>query len=394
VADILFQNADDPAASTPLIVGTSAAMGEVLALADRAAAGQIPVLLTGEKGTGKSLMARYVHSRSPRAARPFITIDCTAAKDPFLQSECFGHAKGSFGGAQRDAVGKLELADSGTALIDEIGCASMRMQVLLLRFLETGAVRATGAAGGATRVDVRVIATSSTNLTHLARSGLFREDLLCRLRVAHIHVPALRERPDDVAPLVAHTIAQSGRAVRFSEQVLALLAAYHWPVNVRELQTVVEHLVWMSGVTLIDVQHLPAMFRTAGLRVDSIVERRRQLADDLFAALVAHTLSFWDGLYPLFLSRDVTRHDLREVVRRGLRATSGSYRALIPLLGMEPRDYKRLLNFLAAHECSIDPRPFRKPAAETPASGSVRVAVLGTRSKAAERRVERSPAQS
>jgi DNA-binding NtrC family response regulator len=395
VADTLLNNnTGDMAASTPLIVGVSTAMAEVLVLADRAAAGQMTVLLTGETGTGKDLIARYVHARSPRAAGPFITIDCAGATDASLQAECFGHVKGSFGAAQRDAVGKLELAHSGTALIDEIGCASMRMQVLLLRFLETGAVWATGATAAATHVDVRVIATSSTNLTHLARSGVFREDLLCRLHVAPIHVPALRERPDDIAPLIAHTIAQSGRAVRFSEQALALLAAYHWPGNVRELQTVVQHLVWMSGVTLIDVQHLPAMFRTAGLRIVSIVERRRQLADDLYLALIAHTVSFWEGLYPLFLSRDVTRHDLREVVRRGLRATSGSYRQLIPLFGMEPRDYKRLLNFLAAHECSIDPRPFRKPAAETPAAGSVRMAVLGTRSKAAARRGERPPALS
>lgn len=368
-------------------------MAEVLVLADRAAAGQMTVLLTGETGTGKDLIARYVHGRSSRAARPFITIDCAAAKDALLQSECFGHVKGSFG-AQRDAVGKLELADSGTALIDEIGCASVRMQLLLLRFLETGAVRPADAAGGARHVDVRVIATSSTSLTQLVRTGVFREDLLCRLHVAHIHLPALRERPDDIAPLVAHTVAQTGRAVRFSEAALSLLTAYHWPGNVRELQTVVEHLVWMSGVTVIEVQHLPATFRTAGLRVVSIVERRRQLADDLYAGLVAHTLSFWEGLYPLFLSRDVTRHDLREVVRRGLRATSGSYRQLIPLFGMESRDYKRLLNFLAAHECSIDPRPFRRPAAENQAPGPVRMAVLGTRSKAAARRSERSPAQS
>jgi DNA-binding NtrC family response regulator len=195
---------------------------------------------------------------------------------------------------------------------------------------------------------------------------MFREDLLYRLRVAHIHLPPLRERPDDVAALVAQTIARTGRAVRFSEPALALLTAYHWPGNVRELESVVEQLVWMSGVNLIDVQHLPAPFRTAGLRVVSMVDRRRHLADDLYAGLVAQTISFWDELYRLFLSRDVTRHDLRELLRRGLRTTSGSYRALIPLFGMEARDYKRLLNFLAAHDCNVDPRPFRKPRPDGP----------------------------
>jgi DNA-binding NtrC family response regulator len=394
VADILPLTPGDLSVPSPAIVGASPALAEVLVLADRAAAGQATVLLTGESGTGKDLIARYIHARSSRGPQPFLTVGCDVVKDPFLESECFGHVKGSFVGAQRDAVGKLELADRGTVLVNEISCASVRMQVLLLRFLETGEVQAIGASGPPKRADVRVIVATSANLTHVAHSGAFREDLLYRLQVAHIHVPALRERPGDVAPLVAHTIARTGRAVRFSEQALALLTAYHWPGNVRELQTVVEHLVWMSGVALIEVQHLPAPFRTAGLRVVSMVERRRQLADDLYAGLVAQTISFWDELYPLFLARDVTRHDLRELLRRGLRTTSGSYRALIPLFGMQPRDYKRLLNFLAAHDCSIDPRPFRKRTAGPPAPASVTMAMLGTGGQAAEIRRERSPAQS
>jgi transcriptional regulator with PAS, ATPase and Fis domain len=384
----------DSSVSTPVVVGASPALAEVLVLADRAAAGQATVLLTGERGTGKDLIAGYIHARSSRATQPFLTVNCAVVKDPFLESECFGHVQGSFVGAQRDAVGKLERANGGTVLVDEISCASLRMQVLLLRFLETGDVQAIGASGPPKRADVRLIAATNANLAHLAHCGAFREDLLYRLRVAHIHVPALRERPGDIAPLVAHTIARTGRAVRFSEQALALLTAYHWPGNVRELQTVVEHLVWMSGVTLIEVQHLPALFRTAGLRVVSVVERRRHLADDLYTGLVAHTISFWDELYPLFLSRDLTRHDLREVLRRGLRTTSGSYRALIPLFRMEPRDYKRLLNFLAAHDCNIDPRPFRKRTADPPPPASATMVRLGTGRQAAEIRRERSTAQS
>jgi DNA-binding NtrC family response regulator len=370
VAEILPHTTGDLTAAKPLIVGTSAAMTNVMALAERAAASQATVLLTGESGTGKDLIARYIHARSSRAARPFITINCTAHQDLLLESECFGHVKGSMAGAQRDAVGRFSLADSGTILIDEISCASMRMQQLLLRFLETGEVQPVGAPSPARPVDVRVIAASSANLTHLVHNGVFREDLLYRLRVAHIHLPPLRERPDDVAPLVKHATAKTGRAVCFSEPALALLAAYQWPGNVRELQSVVEQLVWMSGVSLIDVQHLPAPFRTTGLRVASMVERRRHLADDLYAGLVARTISFWGQLYHLFLSRDVTRHDLREVLRRGLRTTSGSYRALIPLFGMEARDYKRLLNFLAAHDCNVDPRPFRKRRTDAPIRGS------------------------
>ena len=385
----------DTATLPPIVVGTSAAIREVLVLADRAASGHATVLLTGESGTGKDLIARYIHARSARAARPFVTVNCAVVKDPLLESECFGHIKGSFVGAQRDAVGKLELADTGAVLIDEISCASMRMQVRLLEFLETGEVQPLGASGPPRRVDVRLIAATNANLTLLAHSGVFREDLLYRLRVAHIHLPALRDRPDDVAALVAHTIQKTGRAVRFSDQALALLAGYHWPGNVRELQTPVEQLVWMAGVSVIDVQHLPAPFRTPGLRVVSMVERRRQLADDLYAGVIARTISFWGELYPLFLSRDVTRHDLREVLRRGLRTTSGSYRALIPLFGMEPHDYKRLLNFLAAHDCNVDPRPFRKRTAGTADRGSFTMAMLENPRKApSESSVERPSAES
>jgi DNA-binding NtrC family response regulator len=378
----------------PVLVGRSPATAQVVALAERASAIDATVLVTGESGSGKRLIAQVIQAGSARAPGPFASVSCAASRDLLLESECFGHVKGSFSGAHRDAVGQLELADSGTILLDEISCAGMRTQVKLLRFLETGEVQPLGAGRPGRRVDVRVIATTSADLTQLAHSGAFREDLLYRLRVAHIHVPPLRERPDDIAPLVAHTIAKTGRAVRFSEQALARLTAYHWPGNVRELQTIVERLVYMSGASTVDVEHLPEMFRTLGMRVVSIVERRRQLADDLYVGLLSRTISFWGELYPLFLARDVTRHDLREVLRRGLQATSGSYRALIALFGMEPIDYKRLLNFLAAHDCNVDPRPFRKRAAGQRASEPVTMTLVRGREAAAGSHGERPPAES
>jgi len=393
VFDTTPRPTDGTLASAPAIVGGSHATAEILLQAQRAAATDATVLVTGESGSGKRLVARFIQARSARAARPFTSLSCAAARDLQLESECFGHVKGSFGGAQRDAVGQLELADSGTILLDEISCASMQMQVKLLRFLETGKVQPLGAGGPGRRLDVRVIATTSANLTHLAHSGAFREDLLYRLRVAQIHLPPLRERPEDIAPLVEHTIAKTGRAVRFSDQALARLTSYHWPGNVRELQAIVERLVYMSGASLVDVEHLPETFRTPGVRVVSMVERRRQLADDLYAGLVSRTISFWGELYPLFLARDVTRHDLRELLRRGLTATAGSYRALIGLFGMEPIDYKRLLNFLAAHDCSVDPRPFRKRAAGQRASEPVAIALVRDR-EAAGSQIERPSAES
>src|SRR5207247_3427210 len=144
----------------PKIVGISTALMETLVLADRAAASQATVLLTGESGTGKELIARYIHGRSSRASSGFATIDCAGSKDPLLESECFGHIRGSFVGAQRDTIGKLELTDSGTVFFDEISCLSMRMQVRLLRFLESGEVQPLGSKGPGKRIDIRLIAAT------------------------------------------------------------------------------------------------------------------------------------------------------------------------------------------------------------------------------------------
>ena len=334
-------------------------MRDVLVLADRVAGGDAKVLITGESGVGKDLVARYIHARSPRARRAFVAVNCAALTETLLESELFGHARGSFTGAHRDKRGKLELADRGTIFLDEVGDMSVRMQVLLLRFLENGEIQPVGAEAPVTRVDARVIAATNRNLSELVASSAFREDLLYRIQVGQIHVPPLRHRREDVRPLVEQTIARTGRNVRFSDETWALLESYRWPGNVRELQNVVEQLVWMSGVERIDARHLPPALRTTHQALP-VRERRRQLADDLYAGLVAGSLSFWGQVYEMFLNRDVTRHDLRELLRRGLITTCGNYRALVTLFGMDGSDYKRFLNFVAAHECSVDARPYRR----------------------------------
>jgi len=344
----------------PHIVRASTALEEVLVLADRVAGGDAKVLITGESGVGKDIVARYIHARSQRATRPFVAVNCAALTETLLESELFGHAKGAFTGAYRDKTGKLELADHGTVFLDEVAEMSVRMQALLLRFLENGEIQRVGADIPSTRVDARVIAATNRNLPELVASGTFREDLLYRIQVAHIYVPPLRHRPEDVRPLVEHTVAQTGRAIRFSDAAWAALESYRWPGNVRELQNVVEQVVWMSGADVIDIHHLPAAMRATTSRPVPVRERRRQLADDVYAGLVAGTVSFWNQIYEMFLQRDLTRHDLREVIRRGLITTYGSYRALVPLFGMDTADYKRFLNFIAAHECRIDSRPYRR----------------------------------
>lgn len=351
----------DAATREPLIVGPSRTIQDLLAVARRVAVGDAKVLITGESGVGKDLIARYIHAYSRRASQRFVAVNCAALTETLLESELFGHARGSFTGAYRDKVGKLELADRGTIFLDEVGEMSVRMQALLLRFLENGEIQAVGADSTSIRVDARVIAATNHNLSELVASGTFREDLLYRIQVAHLHVPALRHRPEDIRPLVEHMIARSGSAIRISDDAMALFESYRWPGNVRELQNVVEQVIWMSGVDVIDVQHLPATVRAASGRAALPVrERRRQLADDLYAGLIAGTFTFWGQIYDLFLRRDITRHDIRELLRRGLTTTCGNYRAVVKLFGIDDRDYKRFLNFLSAHDCGVDARPFRR----------------------------------
>ena len=343
---------------TSPIVGASPQMAEVLRLAHRAALGDAKVLITGESGVGKDLVAREIHAHSTRAHGPFIAVNCAGLTETLLESELFGHVKGSFTGAYRDKIGKLEQAHGGTLFLDEVGEMSLRMQALLLRFLEQGELQRVGAHDRARYVDVRVVAATNRNLAERVGAGEFREDLLYRLRVIHIHVPPLRERRTDIRPLVEHFATARRRAGQFTPEALALLERYRWPGNVRELQNVVEQSIWHATGTEIQPENLPSMVRATEPLVQS-KERRRQTADDLYEALVNGGYSFWVHIHPLFLARDVTRHDIRELVRRGLRTTRGSYRGLLHLFGMENSDYQRFHNFLAAHDCKVDYREFR-----------------------------------
>jgi transcriptional regulator with PAS, ATPase and Fis domain len=237
----------------PVIISASAQMAEILSLVGRVAAGDAKVLITGESGVGKDLLARVIHQRSARASRPYVAVNCAGLTETLLESELFGHVKGSFTGAYRDKPGKLQLANRGTLFLDEVGEMSLRMQALLLRFLENGEIQAVGADHARTTVDVRVVAATNRNLSEMVAAGQFREDLLYRLRVIHVHVPPLRERREDVRVLVKHLAARAGRQVQFSDEALRMLERYRWPGNVRELQNVVEQALWMANGDIVSV---------------------------------------------------------------------------------------------------------------------------------------------
>jgi transcriptional regulator with PAS, ATPase and Fis domain len=350
------------------IIGSSAALQRVIALATHAAARNVKVAITGESGVGKDVFARFVHAHSSRASKPFIPLNCAGLAESLLESELFGHVRGSFTGAYRDKIGCFELAHQGTVFLDEIGDMGPRMQALLLRFLETGEIRRVGSESTTTHVDVRIISATNRDLLDMVRKGQFREDLYYRVHVVHLQIPPLRERVEDIRPLLHYMAAKTGEALTFSEDAIRTLEAYRWPGNVREVQNVVEQLASLvhgRSVEPGDLQYVVA-HRPLG-PMDVRHDRRRSIVNDLYDGLTKGTMNFWEDVHRLFISRDLTREDLRRLVRQGLIASSGSYRGLLKRFGMSQQDYKALLNFLAAHECRVSSRLYRLRArSETP----------------------------
>src|SRR3954451_25382024 len=311
----------------PDFVAASPVMEELLSIAEQSAESNAKVLITGESGVGKDVVARYIHSCSSRRREPFVAVNCAGITETLLESELFGHVKGSFTGAYRDKRGKLQLAHRGTLFLDEVGEMSLRMQALLLRFLENGEIQAVGSDHSQARLDVRVVAATNRDLSDLVASGKFREDLLYRLRVIHLHVPPLRQRPQDVQALMAHFLRRAGRQLEFTEPALRAFQRYRWPGNVRELLNVMEQILWKPNRGLVGVEHLPTTLRNGAGLMMPLQDRRHQVADDLYDALVNQGASFWEDVYPLFMARDITRHNVRELVRRGLWESRGRYKS-------------------------------------------------------------------
>jgi two-component system, NtrC family, nitrogen regulation response regulator NtrX len=226
------------------------------------------VLIFGESGTGKELVARALHANSPRSAMPFVEVNCAAIPEELIESEMFGHRKGSFTGASEDKTGKFQKADGGTLFLDEVGDMSLKTQSKVLRILEEQTVEPLGS-NQPVKVDVRVLAATNKKLEQEIARGNFREDLFYRLNVIPFYVPALRERTEDIAVLAAHFLAAFCEAYgkksrELSEAALQILLAYPWPGNVRELKNLVERLVIMSPSSRIEPHHLPPeLFRGA-----------------------------------------------------------------------------------------------------------------------------------
>jgi DNA-binding NtrC family response regulator len=364
----------------PLLLGSSRVMEAVRTQIAIAARTDAKVLVLGETGVGKDVVARLIHAQSTRQTRPFVAVNCSGVPETLLESELFGHIKGSFTGAHRDHRGLVRRAEGGTLFLDELGEMSLRMQAVLLRFAESGEIQPVGADAPVARTNVRLITATNRDLRARIAAGTFREDLYYRLNVIEINVPPLRDRGNDVLLLLEHYLERASRThslpcPQLTEASMQRLCAYRWPGNVRELRNVAERLVAQCFDRSVTPDDLPSAIgigdapgrsnskptvlavprlSPVGMTDGNAMDRVEQLWDRLQAGE-----DFWTAVYPAFTARELCREDLAALIHRGLQHTHGSYRALVTLFHLPPTDYKRFHAFLYHHACNLPVAPYR-----------------------------------
>lgn len=369
-----------PRPKTQALLGESAPVNEVREAIASAARTNAKVLILGETGVGKEVVAQLIHAQSARAARPFIAVNCSGIPETLLESELFGHARGSFTGAYRDKVGLVRQADRGTLFLDELGEMSLRMQAVLLRFAETGEVQAVGSDQAGGRADVRLITATNRDLRAQIEAGAFREDLYYRLNVIQIQVPPLRDRGNDILTLFDHYLDHASRTHGLPKPTLTPDAAqqlltYGWPGNVRELRNVTERVVLRNRTRPLTPDDLPLEIRGAqsvpapaatvslsapGVESGAPREARSDRVQQLWDRMQVGE-DFWAVVREAFRARELTRGELAALVDRGLQETRGSYRALLKIFRLPPSDYKRLHAFLYQQQCNLPVAQYRKP---------------------------------
>ncbi|MDD5305868.1 MAG: sigma-54 dependent transcriptional regulator [Deltaproteobacteria bacterium] len=276
------------------VVGRSPAMQRVIVVARKVADSTATILVSGESGTGKEVVARAIHFSGPRSGAPFVAVNCGAMPEQLMESELFGHERGSFTGASEDKDGLFKAADGGTVFLDEVGELPMALQVKMLRVLQDHTIRKVGGSKES-HVDVRVIAATNRNLEAQVAAGLFRTDLFYRLNVIHIQIPPLRERPEDIPPLIEHMVArlaaERGARPNISPDAMRALLSYHYPGNVRELANILERAATLASSDRITLDDLPPdMVRPApqtsgplpesGVNLDEILDKTERTLID------------------------------------------------------------------------------------------------------------------
>ncbi len=311
------------------IIGKSPQMKALFQQVQRVAATDSTILITGESGTGKGLLARYIHEHSNRKDFPFVSVDCSTLVPTLFESELFGHVKGAFTGAEANKIGKFELANGGTLFLDEIGNVNLELQAKLLKAVEEKEISRVGS-HRVTRVDVRIIAATNKDLRQEVEKGTFREDLFFRLNVLALRTPPLRERTGDIPELVRYFLKLFGEKynrpnLKITPSVLAIFDKYRWPGNVRELENIIERLVIFSRDNVIDVEDLNLAGVRIGERIPTSKEKREATEYD-----------FEDEV--LSLNEMEKRHILRV-----LKKTNGNRSEAARLLGIDRKTLRQKL---------------------------------------------------
>jgi transcriptional regulator with PAS, ATPase and Fis domain len=339
------------------MIGASRAINDVFSQIQVAASNVATVLIEGESGTGKELVAKAIHSESPRVKEPFIAVDCGAIPESLIEAELFGAKKGSYTGAVADRPGLFEAAHRGTIFLDEISNTTPALQAKLLRVIQEREVRRIGETKGRS-VDVRLIVASNQNLEALTEDGRFRKDLLYRLKVLQIKLPPLRNRRDDI-PMLTHAFLQKLNAANktkkyFVSDVLDRLSTYSFPGNIRELQNTVERAYFSAKGTVIN--KVPIEAETVDTEVGEDVQ-------SWFKDLSEGRKDFWSAVHNKYKRRDISREKVLALIDFGLRSTRGNYKTMAAMLRLKEKDYRRFMDFLRRSECLLDFRPYRKLAA-------------------------------
>lgn len=341
-----------------MLMGTSDAVCKLRTAVAIASASDAKVLITGDTGTGKEVVAQLVHAQSARAQRELIALNCAGIPETLLESELFGHERGSFTGAETLREGLLQRAHGGTVLLDEVGETSPRMQAMLLRFLDSGEIQRLGGRSKKC-VDVRLIAATNRDLARSVADKEFRLDLFYRLNVLHLSTTALHERREDIPLLLAHFLGMCSRSYEhplptLTAGALEALVQYEWPGNVRELRNVAERLVLRRVERMLEASDVSREFivSTPRCRRDPTAHPAGTIHGDaeLYRRLTEDRESFWSVVQGPFTAHDLTRDHVRSVLSRGLRETQGNYRALALLLNMDAGAYRWTMNFVRKNE--------------------------------------------